>query len=141
MKKEILYLLLGFTFVVFSCKKDREDEIPNVGVYFTIDLNDAPYAPLNAVGGSVNVTGGVRGIVIYRKSQEEYNAFDRNCSYEPLNDCARIETDSTLNTATDPCCGSRFQLTDGFPFKGPAVRPLKAYKTNLDGSKLTVANY
>lgn len=136
-----LYTFFICLAILTACKKDAEDEIPNVSVYFTIDLNDAPYAPLNAVGGSVNVTGGVKGIVIYRKSQEEYNAFDRNCSYQPLDDCARIETDSTLNTATDPCCGSRFQLVDGTPVKGPAVKPLKAYRTSLNGSKLTVSNY
>jgi nitrite reductase/ring-hydroxylating ferredoxin subunit len=142
--KKILILLILFLFPVIinnSCKKDKkEDLIPVVSVDFYINTTSTQYLELHSVGGWVCVTGGVRGIIIYRKSIDEYMAYERNCTYQPSNNCATVTVDNTNLMAIDSCCGSKFLLTDGSVIKSPATYPLKQYRTTLEGGILHVYN-
>jgi len=54
-------------------------------------LTQPSYANLNAVGGWVYVTGGVRGIIIYKKNSSEFAAYERCCPYDPNVSTARVE--------------------------------------------------
>jgi hypothetical protein len=78
--RHILLLLVLTSFL--SCRKN-EDEIPNVPVNIYVNTTDPNFVALNAVGGWVYITGGNRGIVVYRKSQTEFVALERTCSYKP----------------------------------------------------------
>jgi nitrite reductase/ring-hydroxylating ferredoxin subunit len=131
-----LFVLL---FVTPQCKKDK-DEIPNSYVNFYIDINSTQYIGLNSIGGFIYVTGGVRGIIIYRKSVDEFMAYERDCPYKPSNTCALVQVDHSAIMAVDSCCGSKFLLLDGSVIKGPATRQLKQYSTSLDGTNLHVFN-
>lgn len=122
-----------------SCKKD-EETIPNVSVNIVISTTDPSYNDLNAVGGWIYLTGGSRGIIIYRYSIDEFMAFDRHCTYEPTESCAVVEVDLSGIIAEDLCCGSQFLLTDGSVIDGPASVPLKFYQTTFDGNNLYVYN-
>jgi len=134
----ILFLVLPY--INNSCKKDKQDQIPVVAVDFYINVNSTQYLELHSVNGWVNVTGGVRGIIIYRKSIDEFMVYERNCSYQPSNSCARVSVDNTNLMAIDTCCGSKFLLTDGSVIQGPAIYPLKQYRNTYDGSSLHVFN-
>ena len=105
----------------------------------TINLTNQQYLNLQFVGGHVNIDGGVRGIIIYRASENEYRAFERNCSFEPLNTCARVEVDGSGFFLVDPCCSSNFDW-NGFPTGGPASLPLRQYLTLRQGDFLTITN-
>lgn len=125
---------------LFSCEStDPQDQIPAVIVNETINITNQQYLNLQFVGGHVNINGGVRGITIYRASTNEYRAFERNCSFEPLNTCARVEVDGSGFFFIDPCCSSTFDF-QGFPTGGPASLPLREYLTLLDGNFLTITN-
>ncbi|NVN94264.1 MAG: hypothetical protein HXX18_03165 [Bacteroidetes bacterium] len=137
MKKLSFFLFLFFSF--FSCSKDENETIPYVYVNFSIQPNSTLYQKLNTVGGWEYLTGGYNGIVVYRQSQDEFVAFDRACPYDYKNSC-RIVVESSFTTTIDSCCGSRFLLNDGSPFKGPASVSLKKYKTYYDGSSLHISN-
>lgn len=134
-----LFLLLVFVFFP-QCKKN-EDPIPYVYVNFYINLNSPQYTDLNNIGGYVYVTGGYRGIVIYRNSIDEFKAFDRACPYKPSKECERVVVEETGITLVDTCCGSRFLLMDGSVVNGPATISLKEYRTYFSGSNLQVRNY
>lgn len=137
----LIGLLLIPVFIHQSCKKDnKEDLVPYAVVDFYINTTSTQYLELHTVGGWVNVTGGVRGIILYRKSVDEYMAFERNCTYQPSNSCARVSVDNTNLIAVDSCCGSKFLMTDGSVLQSPAVYPLKQYRTSLDGGILHVFN-
>ncbi len=97
------------------------------------------YFKLNVVGGWEYITGGYNGIVVYRLNQDEFKAFDRACPYDFKNGC-RIIVESSFTTAVDSCCGSKFILTDGSPFNGPANVSLKEYRTYYDGTNLHISN-
>ncbi|HVA99622.1 MAG TPA: hypothetical protein VNG53_12070 [Bacteroidia bacterium] len=139
-KKLFLIGIFVLSTFVFSCNK-KQDQVPLTGVNIYITLAEPAYANLNAVTGWVYISGGVRGIIIYRASSSAFMAYDRDCPYQPNNTCALVKVDSTNNiTAFDPCCGSKFLLTDGSVMQGPATAPLKQYETSFDGFTLHIFN-
>jgi nitrite reductase/ring-hydroxylating ferredoxin subunit len=134
------FLLLIFLLLTPQCKKDKQDEIPYVYVNFYINTTSTQYLGLNNIGGYVYVTGGVRGILIYRRSTDEFMAYERNCPYQPSNTDANVEVDQSAVIAVDSSCGSQFLLLDGSIVQGPATIFLKQYHTSFDGTTLHVFN-
>lgn len=138
LKFVLLFLLVLLTGLLYHCKEDIYlDEIPIVYVEETINLNNFEYNPLNNVGGFVYINAGVRGIIIYRSTADRYLAFERNCPYQPLDDCALVKVDESTLFMVDSCCTSTFDF-DGYPTGGPARTPLRQYRTFLDGNFLTI---
>ena len=112
-----------------------------VGVDIRMYSGDPSFVNLNVVGGVTYVTGGYRGIVIYRKSMTDFAAYDRACTYNVSDPNELVSVDATSNfIVTDSHCGSKFLLTDGSVNRGPATLPLKAYQTTFDGSLLHITN-
>ncbi|MCF8283943.1 MAG: Rieske 2Fe-2S domain-containing protein [Sphingobacteriales bacterium] len=126
--------------LLFSCSKEKESTVPNVPVNLRLDLDDPANFQLNSVGGSMTIIGGNRGIIVYRRGLNEYSAIERTCSYQSTDTCAYVSIDSTISTVGCHCCGSRFQLLDGAPIKGPANASLRLYQTNLINRYLYIYN-
>lgn len=127
------FALILFFSVFVSCNKDN-DQIPEVLVDIQVNINNPGYFTLQAIGGWMYFDGGSRGILVYRKSTDEFMAFDRHCPYDPTNPCGRVAVDSSNNViAKDDCCGSSFLMTDGSPASGAASRGLKQYQVYWDG--------
>lgn len=127
--KIVIFLFFSTIPVIFfSCKNDI-DEIPVVFVDIEINLNDPSYNNLLITGNYLYVTGGVNGIIVYRKSFDEFTAFERTCPHDP--DCGKVIVDEENLLAKDTiCCGSEFSLIiDGAVSKGPSKFPLKKYST------------
>ena len=135
-KIEILLIVLLFPLFFINGCKDKSNVIPYAYVDFNVYLSDPQFFNLNAVGNAVTVTGGVRGIIIYRKSNDEFKAYDRDCTYKPSDPCETVNIDSTKLFAKCPCCGSRFTLQDGTVNTGPANLPLKEYQAIFDGNQV-----
>jgi len=142
--KNIVILCVLFAAVSLaasSCKKEEQaTQIPYVYVNFSLDPNGTQYINLNAVNGWETVTGGYKGILIFRKSVSEFNAFERACPYDPLMDGAQVRVDQSGITCTCPVCGSKYIMLDGSPYEGPSHFPLKQYMTVYDGGILYVSN-
>ncbi|NEU09942.1 hypothetical protein GZH53_16575 [Flavihumibacter sp. R14] len=135
-----LLALLAVCLVLLSCSKDQEGRIPEVPVNFRAPLNDPRLARLNSGGGVVVITGhGVAGLIIYRRPDNAYVAFDRCSSVNPEQNCA-VTPDDPGMTATDPCSGAKFSLYDGTPVKAPAKRPLKQYQVIVTNFEISVIN-
>jgi nitrite reductase/ring-hydroxylating ferredoxin subunit len=133
-------LALSVFFSIASCRKDDQRPIiPYVYVNITLypDLLTNEYIP---VSGWVYVTGGYRGIIVYRMTSNEFMAYERTCPYDPDKDCARVEVESSNITAVDSCCGSQYILTDGSPIRGPSGYSLEQYRTSYDGNQLRIFN-
>ena len=135
MKIRILAL---FCLLFFSCQKE-EDYIQNVMVDIDLNLTLPEFSDLQAVGNYVFITGGVKGIIVYRQGFNSYKTYDRNCSFEPSLSCARIDSVNS-SIAICKCCNSKFLLSDGTPFDGPALLPLKQYQNNLSEDFLYIYN-
>ncbi|MGQ0827706.1 MAG: hypothetical protein ACT4ON_04865, partial [Bacteroidota bacterium] len=119
----ISIILVGIT----SCKKDTPNNVPNTAVDIYLYINNPSNVNLTAIGGWVYINGGVRGILVYRKSSSEFMAYDRNCTYRSGDPypCATISVDASNIIATDTCCNSKFSIYDGSVTQGPAGLPLK----------------
>lgn len=140
-KKSIIVIsLLLLTLLLAQCRKN-DNPVPYVYVNFYISLSSPQFAPLTSVGGWVYVTGGYKGIVVYRQNIDEFCAYDRACPYKPTTDCEHIEVEPNGITVLDSCCGSRFLLMDGSVVNGPATVQLTRYKTIYNGNTVQVSNY
>jgi hypothetical protein len=140
MSKTLVIPTAIMVFLLISCENSGpEDQIPVAIVNETINLTNQQYLNLQFVGGHVAISGGVRGIIVYHASNNQYRAFERNCSFDPLNTCARVEVDGSSLFLIDSCCTSTFNF-EGFPTGGPANLPLRLYNTILQGNLLTITN-
>lgn len=141
-KKLLQLLIMIFSISVQSCEDDYYDEpIPEFPVDFEINVNDPVYFNLHTLN-YVYLDGigwGVRGIILYKRGNDQYVAFERTCSFQPNNPCATVDVDPSGQYMVDACCGSIFSFT-GDPMGGPAYRPLLQYQTSLNGSYLRIYN-
>ena len=149
MRRTLLGLGLATGSLLAACNSNTDTftSIPNVPVNVQLDLRDQQNKALlfdNGVvtipPGSANGQGGVKGIYVVRQSATSYMAFERNCTYQPLNACATVTLDKSSRLFfRDSCCTSQFDLR-GIVTGGPAPRSLRQYSTSLSGSLLTITN-
>lgn len=139
MKKCQLLVIFCALFFLLACSDNNENNnIPLVPVDFVVQLNDPDFIKLKTIGEWVYVTGGSRGIILYRLDATTIKAYDRHCTFQPSNSCALVAVDPTGNSATDDCCGSTFLLLNGSVSRPPATIPLKQYNTSLDVNQTTL---
>ncbi len=126
--------------VALSCRKDREVAVPLVPVDIQVNLNLPEYNALQVVGGWAYIIGGSEGLLVYRKSQDEFVALDRHCTFQTTEQCRVTVDDSGVLARDTTCCHSAFLMLDGSVTEGPAVLPLKQYHTMFNGTVLRIFN-
>jgi len=133
---------LGLLMIIMlstACAKE-ENYLPNIPVNFSSPLTDPRLSRLSTAGGAVSLTGyGIAGLIIYRRADNAYVAFDRCSTVNPEQKNAVILDDPNL-TATDPVSGAKYSLYDGSPVKAPAKTSLKQYSVTIAGNTLQVTN-
>jgi len=132
--KVLFILLIGGITVSSSCKKNNTgNPVPTVPTDMTININLPSYNALVGVGGWCYIVGGSKGIVVYRRSLDEFVAFDR---HSPANNgqCADpLEVDNNNNLQLiDSCNNAVFSMVDGSPIANSEFG-LRAYVTFFDG--------
>ena len=138
-KAALILLFCG----ALSCNQVPFDQpIPDaVFPDIVIDLTFPEYVRLLTDGGTFQINNkGVRGIIIYRKSPGNFVAYEKNCSYRPAEACATVELDASNLFLIDFCCNSTFSLDEGLPTGGVAWRPLRRYRTSVQGFLLTISS-
>ena len=148
-----LFLIIASgLFTQVNCNKDPNNgyyNIPDVYVNYTINLSLAKYSDLNIPGGHFYLNDeGYKGIIVYHAIDDTYLAFERACTYRPLDDCSKITVDESGiymrcgeydgSTFVD-CCGSKFDMS-GFVLNSPALYPLKQYKVSVQSGNLFISN-
>ena len=132
-------VLIIVSISLFACS-DKENQVPDVPVNFRASLNDPRISALNGAGGAVSISGyGVAGIIIYRRADNAYVAYDRCSTVNPEQKCA-VTIDNPNLTVTDACSGAKYSLYDGAPVKAPAKRGLKQYQVNVSSVEISVIN-
>lgn len=140
-RKNFLFLLLLLAVLLPQCKKEKQqNEIPTVAVNIAINPNSTEYLRLNSVNGWEYLTGGYRGILVFRASENGFMAYERACPYDWDLTSTRIVVDSSGITTVCPSCKSKFILTDGTPISGPSPYPMKQYQTSYNGVTLLILN-
>ena len=132
------FLLIGTN----GCKDDYNSVVPYV--YVNMNINPTNFIEFNIPGGSYYFpNNGYGGIIIFRDLTESANpflAFDATCTHEISTTTRVVANESGI--ATCPVCKSQFILFggNGSPIKGPAIEPLRQYKTNYTGGRIIVSN-
>ena len=143
MKNSIIFtfaiIIVSLMVISPGCKKN-EHPIPYAYVDFYVNINSTQYVELNSAGGWVNLTGGYKGILVYRLTPDLFMAYDRACPYDFSKDCGRIAMDPSGLTTTCPCCNSKYNVVDGSVINGPSKVPLRQYRTDFDGEILHIFN-
>lgn len=136
MKLLFIYIVL-FISLLTGCKKNSTNPVPNISFDLTIDINLPTYNSLNGVGGWAFVNGGSKGIIVYRRSIDEFVAFDRHSPTDELGSCAKPLTPDASNflQLNDSCSGAKFSLYDGSPISGSDYG-LRQYQTVFAGGNL-----
>ncbi len=136
------FLLAGIALVAVlqSCQKDTPVGAPPTLVDINININNPSYIDLAVPGGWVYLSGGNQGIIVYRKTVDEFVAMDRLCMYQPSQLC-RVHVDDTDLIARDTtCCASAFLLIDGSVTQGPSSLGLVRYNTTFNGTTVRIFN-
>lgn len=86
------------------------------------------------------LNGGINGIILYRKSEQEFIALERTSTVYTDNPAAKAIVQNDNFTCKDTISGSKWQIFDGAVVQGPAEWPLRQYGTSYDGNVLRVRN-
>lgn len=131
--KKLFFIQLILLTVAFSCKRDNGDEpqVPRIATDLTININLPQYNSLSNPGGWAYVTGGSRGIIVYRIGLDEFSAFDRHCPYNVTQGCQVSVLDGIIAEDT-VCCHSQFEILYGTPVTGPAEHTLQSFRTQFN---------
>ena len=123
--------------MAIACGRDSNIPVRNVDI--DINVNLPSYQNLNVISGWVYVTGGSRGIIIYRRSETEFVAYERHSPYQPEDNCRVSVADDEI-TIEDECSDSKWSILDGSIINGPTSRPLLQYTTSWNEPFLRVYN-
>jgi len=142
--KKIVGLLLLCSF--FSCGKKKkqnvaDNPVPNVPVNYVTYPSDPLNFKIQAIGGWIYVDNvGINGIIIYRKSNEEFVAIERTSSYFPNDKNARVKVLTDNFTLRDTLSNSHWRIFDATVTQGPAEWALRTYGAVYNGNSLVVKN-
>jgi hypothetical protein len=130
------FAIVLVAFLLFaSCRKNNQNPVPNVPVDVTIDLGLPSYYNLQGVSGYAYVNGGSRGIVVYRKSLDEFVAFDRHSPADPEGTCTfpLYTNPNNFLELLDSCNSAIFSLYDGSAVANSNFG-LRQYATQYNGA-------
>ncbi len=141
MTRSSFLFLLALAFA--GCDNDPVPaEIPPAtfdDIFINLDLPE--YQPLDVQGYVyIQAGGGSNGIILYKNSASDYNAYERTCSYDPYSATAIIEVTPGNISMVDYTCNSYFGFESGQPQGGPAYVPLRQYTVIQTGRSLTITD-
>lgn len=130
----IFILMLGLFFS--DCSKNANHPVPSIPFDITINLTLPTYSDLIGVGGYAFVSGGSRGIIVYRRGVDDFVAFDRHSPEDVSAECPVPLTPDTDNflILLDECNSAQFSLYDGSPITDSKFG-LRQYQTLWSGSE------
>lgn len=125
-------------FTAFSGCRRNLHPVPDIPFNINVNVNLPSYSGLQSIGGYAYVDNvGVKGLVIYRRSMDEFVAFDRMSTAMGGDTCAPLYVDpDNLLILLDPCTESKFSLFDGSLIQGPAEWGLRGYRTIWNGANI-----
>jgi hypothetical protein len=123
--------------ILLGCRKNNVNPVPNIPFDLLIDISLPSYNSLNGVGGWCYVNGGSRGIIVYRRTIDEFVAFDRHSPEDPNGDCPSplFPDQNNFLQLNDTCNNSTFSLYDGMPISN-SLFGLRQYTTAFDGNTI-----
>ncbi len=139
--KHIAVALLIFL-TLMNCTDSENDNNPylrEVAVNITVYLNNPSNNNLLFAGGYVEISGGIKGIVVYRSANDVFYAFDLACPNSPPGDCSKMTVDG-LNMICS-CDDTKYALPLGGAPQNGGKYGAKEYKVINNGQSLLITNF
>ncbi len=144
MKKITLFLLIAA--VTLSCSKndDKQERNPfltDPAVSLNLNLNLPEYNPLKFPGNYIITSQGIKGIVVYCVSENQYLAFELTDPNHVPSSCSRMELTGVI--ASCPCANddNEYFITSGQHTTDPSGKyPMQQYSAQLNGNNVIISN-
>jgi hypothetical protein len=137
------YVLVASLVIFTACEENNDevyiDELPYVLVNEQLNLSLPAYNNLHFRNYIYLDNVGLKGIVIVKRGEHDYAAFERTCPFEPEKECSIIDAEAS-GIYLECRCGNAFYNPDGFPTSGPSPRKLREYYSYLSGNVLTISS-
>ena len=131
--------LLTVAFLPLSGCVDTPGVIPYVDVQVDLNLSLPAYNNLNFPNNWLYISGGSRGLIVYRYTLDEFVVLDRHATWDVGAGCqCTVSPDGY--TIEDPCSGSQWYIFDGSIIQGPTTAPLERYTTTWIPPVLSIRN-
>lgn len=138
--KNTLYILFAFFIVSCSNSDDNNPNLPDVAVNKTLYLNNPSNNDLLFAGGYVEISGGIKGIVVYRGNNDTFYAYDLACPHLPVDQCGKMVIEDGIFMVCT-CDDTKFALALGGAPQSGTKHAAKAYNVIKEGEKLMITNY
>jgi hypothetical protein len=133
----IFYGLLAVSILLlFSCNDGISpvSPVPDVLVREEVNLNSIGAQPLRQRDGNfIYISGGIKGIIVYRKRQDEFLAFERKSPFNLEEDCGILKVPSSQFYMEDTCHQCTFNW-EGQPLSGPCRSIAKQYRVQYSNA-------
>ena len=131
--------LLALAFLPLSGCVDTPGVIPYVDVQVDLNLSLPAYNNLNFPNNWLYISGGSRGLIVYRYTLDEFVVLDRHATWDVGAGCqCTVSPDGY--TIEDPCSGSQWYIFDGSIIQGPTTAPLERSTTTWIPPVLSIRN-
>jgi hypothetical protein len=131
--------LITLLFILSGCRDRNTNRVPDVPVNIAINIYQPDFFNLTVPSGWVYITGGSRGIIVYRKSTTEFVALERHSPFQPEDNCAVVVNEDNV-IVSDPCSDSQWLIMDGTIVQGPTAFALETYRTSFSDPILYITN-
>lgn len=131
--------LTALAFLPLSGCQETPGVIPYVDVQVDINLGLPAYNILNFPGNWLYISGGSRGLIVYRYTLDEFVVLDRHATWDVGAGC-QCTVSQDGYTIQDPCSGSQWYIFDGSIIQGPTTAPLERYTTTWIPPVLSIRN-
>lgn len=134
----IIFSIVASLILSSSSCRQRLHPVPDIPFNVNIDMNLPTYINLQSIGNYAYIDNvGIKGVVVYRRSIDEFVAFDRMSTAPGGDTCSALIVDpNNLLILLDPCTPSTFSLFDGSLLTGPAEWGLRSYRVFWSGGNI-----
>ena len=138
--KKIVVIILLLGLISCSNTEDPNKILPDIPVNVTLYLNNPSNNNLLSVGGWVETSGGIKGIVVYHASFDNYLAYDLACPHLQPSECVKMIIEDGL-TMKCTCDDTEFALALGGAPQSGTQFPARQYRVIKDGNTLIITNF
>lgn len=144
MKKITLFLLIAAVTLACSKNDDKQERNPfltDPAVSLNLNLNLPEYNPLKFPGNYIITSQGIKGIVVYCVSENQYLAFELTDPNHVPSSCSRMELTGVI--ASCPCANddNEYFITSGQHTTEPDTKyPMQQYNAQLNGNTVIISN-
>ncbi len=135
----LIWTILLLACLPLSSCRDTPGVIPYVDVNVDLNLGLPAYNSLNFPGNWLYISGGSRGLIVYRYTLDEFVVLDRHATFDVGAGCQCTLSEDGY-TILDPCSDSQWYIFDGSIIQGPTTAPLERYTTTWIPPVLSIQN-